>query len=359
MTPCTTLSRKARAVTVPATTSRCVCGSYAGVTEVAALAAAQWMGRGDHLSAVKAAREAMAAELMRMPVRARIVAGRSGGPSCDALCVGDEIGSDSGPWLSAKPDGEEWLSDPSELWDLVVDPIQAPNLLARGADGALTMIAAGPAGSLLTVPEMYMQKLIVPPEAAGTVDMDASVVDNIKAVASALGRRPSELNVVVLDRPRHEELIEQIRRSGARIRLITDGDVSAGLAVASGDAGVDMYIGIGGSTEGILAAAALRCLGGEIQARFWPVSRHQVEVVKNAGIEDIETRLTTTDMAGEGVLFAATAVTGGRFLKAVSSHNDGVHTETLVLCSRCHGVRKIQTVHRAENGGPQVVLGAR
>jgi len=329
------------------------------VTEVAALAAADWMGRGDAVAAVGAARGAMAGQLGRLPIKARIVAGRSGGPCCEGLCVGDEVGSETGPWLPPSFEQGQWLSDPPDMWDLVVDPIQAPEPLARGTDGALAMIAAGPAGSLLQVPEMYMQKLIVPPEAVGKVDLDAPVIENVKAVAAALGRTPAELDVVILDRPRHEDLIEQVRRSGARIKLITDGDVSAGLAVASGDAGVDMYIGIGGSTEGILAAAALRCLGGEMQARFWPVSRHQVELVKNAGIEDIETRLSTSDMAGDGVLFAATAVTGGRFLKAVAFEADGVHTETLVLCSRCHGVRKIQTIHRQANGGPQVHLGSR
>jgi len=327
---------------ISASDGRCICGRFVPVTEAAALAAAEWMGRGDDLAALGAARQAMAAELARTPLRARIVAGRSSGPCSDAL------------WLSTTLDDGPWLLEEPELWDLAVDPIQAPNLLARGADGALAMIAAGPAGSLLPVPEMYMQKLIVPSEAVGKVDLDAPVADNINIVAAALGRPTEQLNVVVLDRPRHEDLIEQIRRTGARIRLITDG-----LAVASGDAGVDLYIGIGGSTEGILAAAALQSLGGEMQARFWPVSRHQVDLVKNAGIDDIETLLSTDDMAAEGVLFAATAVTGGRFLKGVSYRRDGIHTETLVLCSRCRAVKKIQTVHRAENRGPRVVLGGR
>ena len=344
---------------ISASDGRCICGRFVPVTEAAARAAAEWMGRGDDLAALGAARQAMAAELARTPLRARIVAGRSSGPCSDALCVGDQIGNEKGPWLSTTLDDGPWLLEEPELWDLAVDPIQAPNLLARGADGALAMIAAGPAGSLLPVPEMYMQKLIVPSEAVGKVDLDAPVADNINIVAAALGRPTEQLNVVVLDRPRHEDLIEQIRRTGARIRLITDGDVSAGLAVASGDAGVDLYIGIGGSTEGILAAAALQSLGGEMQARFWPVSRHQVDLVKNAGIDDIETLLSTDDMAAEGVLFAATAVTGGRFLKGVSYRRDGIHTETLVLCSRCRAVKKIQTVHRAENRGPRVVLGGR
>ncbi len=218
------------------------------------------------------------------------------------------------------------------------------------------MIAAGPPGSLKPVPEMYMQKLIVPAAAAGVIDLDAQVIANLHAVASALGRRTEDLVVVVLDRPRHEELIAQIKRAGARVRLVSDGDVSAGIAVAAADEEVDMCIGIGGSTEGILTAAALRCLGGEMQARFWPVSRHQVEMVKAAGIEDIEARLTAKQMAGDGVIFAGTAVTEGRFLAPVHKRPDGIHTESMVMCSRCHAIRKIHTIHRSRSGGPQVSL---
>ncbi|MBN1630531.1 MAG: fructose-bisphosphatase class II [Thermoleophilia bacterium] len=338
---------------------RCICGRFAAVTEAAALAAGGWMGRSDGLAGSTASREAMAAVLDNMPLRARVVAGRGGGPDCAALPVGEEVGGKTGPWASGDMAAEEWTTDPTPTWDLAIDPLQAPNALARGVDGALTMIAAGPTGSLLPVPEMYMQKLIVPAEAADVIDLDAPVGDNIRAVAAALGRRPQDLIVVVLDRPRHEELIDQIRQAGARVRLVMDGDVSAGIAVASGDAGVDVYIGIGGSTEGILAAVALRCLGGEMQARFWPVSRHQVELVKAAGIEDIEARLRAGDMAGEGVLLAATAVTGGRFLRPLAYRTDGVFTDTLLLCSRCHAVRKIHTLHRTGNGGPHVHLGAR
>lgn len=344
---------------MPASDGGCICGRFAAVTEAAALAAAAWMGRGDGVAASLAAREAMGEALQRMPIRARVVAGRSGDPTCEALRVGEEVGGGSGPWASSALEGGGWVDEPTTLWDLAVDPLQAPNALARGVDGALTMLAAGPTGSLLPVPEMYMQKIIVPAAAAEVIDLDAQMGDNIRAVAAALGRRPQDLIVVVLDRPRHEDLIAQIREAGARIRLVSDGDVSAGLAVASGDAGVDAYIGIGGSTEGILAAAALRCLGGEMQARFWPVSRHQVEMVKCAGIEDIEARLTAAEMAGEGVLFSATAVTGGRFLRSIAYRPDGTYTETLVLCSRCHAVRRIQTLHRSANGGSQVHLGAR
>jgi fructose-1,6-bisphosphatase II len=211
----------------------------------------------------------------------------------------------------------------------------------------------------MAVPEMYMQKLVVPGEAAKVVDLDAPVAKNVAAVAAALDRDAGDIVVVVLDRPRHEELIAQVRSTGARVRLIPDGDVSAGLAVAIADSGVDMYIGIGGSTEGILTAAALRSMGGEIQARFWPVSRYQVEQAKAVGIDNIEARLTTADMAGDGVMMIATAVTGGRFLKAVDARADGTRTETLVLCSACHAVRKIMTIHRSGSDGPQVSLGVR
>jgi fructose-1,6-bisphosphatase II len=322
------------------------------------LAAAQWLGKGNGLAGDSAAREAMAAELARLPIRGRVVAGRGGGPGSNVLSLGEEVGFSSGPWFSSRAGSEGLTTDP-EAWDLAVDPLQAPSSLARGAEGALTTLAAGPVGSLMPVPEMYMQKLVVPSRAAGAVDLDAPVQKNVRELAAALGRPPEEMIVVVLDRPRHEQLVEQIRQAGARVRLIADGDLSASLAAASGDVGVDMYVGIGGSTEGIMTAAALRCLGGEIQARFWPVSRYQVDMARAAGIDNIEARLTTQDLAGEGVMMAATAVTAGRFLKAVGFFPDGTRTETLIACSACHAVRKIMTVHRPDNDGPQVSLGAR
>jgi fructose-1,6-bisphosphatase II len=293
--------------------ARCMCGRFAVVTEGAALAAAEWLGRGDGLAADLAARVTMAGGLAQMPMRGRVVAGRSGGDTCQTLCVNEEVGSESPPWFASPGDAGEPGTEP-QMWDVAVDPLQALKSLARGTEGALTVIAAGPAGSLMHVPEMYMQKLIVPPPAGGVIDLDAPVEKNVEAVAAALGLRPADLTAVVLDRPRHEELVEQVRGAGARVRLIADGDVSAGIAVAAADTGVDMYIGIGGSTEGILTAAALRCLGGEMQARFWPVSRHQLELLKEAGIHDVET---------------------------------------------CHAVRKITTTHRSDNDGAQVALGAR
>lgn len=335
-----------------------MCGRFAAVTEAAALAAAEWVGRGDGLAGDRAARDAMAAELALVAFRARVVVGRGGHQELSALRVGDEVGSGSGS-RSDEGAGDQCKHDECGPWELAVDPLEGHAALARGSDGALAMLAAGPSGSIMAVPEMYMQKMIVAGQASDAIDIDAPVVDNVKAVAAALGRRPEDLRVLVLDRARHEDLIAQIRRSGARLMLIDDGDVSAGVAAAVQGAGVDMYVGIGGSTEGIITAAALRCLGGEIQARFWPVSRYQVEQVRAAGIEDVEVRLTTGDMAGEGVLFAATAVTRCRFLRGIDVRSDGSHTETLVLCSRCHAIRVVRTTHRSENGGPRVSLETR
>jgi fructose-1,6-bisphosphatase II len=314
---------------MPSDHDGCYCSRFASVTEAAALAAAGWLGRDDAVAADTAARNAMAKELARMAIRGRVVAGRAGAAE-GSIAVGSVIGS----------------GEASEVWDLAIDPLQAPNCLARGRGGALAMLAAGPAGSLMPVPEMYMQKLIVPSGAAAGIDLDAPLCDNLSAVATALGRRPADLTVVVLDRPRHEDLISQIRRCGARVVLISDGDVSAGAAVAMADSGVDMCVGIGGSTEGILTAAILRCAGGEMQARFWPISRQQVDMVREAGIEDLEAKLTVRDMARAGVLVSATAVTATRFLEGVEAGPYGIRTHSVVLCSKCNKARTIQTTHR-------------
>ena len=322
-----------------------MCMRFVAVTEAAALGAAGWIGRGDGLSGELAARTAMADALSQSPLKIRVVGSRGSGRGPAVLQAGDELGG--GPVQEAP------------LWDAIVQPLEAINALARGAEGALAMIAAGPRGSLMQVPEMYMQKVIVAGRAASTVDIDAPVGDNIRGVAKALGLEPSQLVVVVLDRPRHEELAAQVRAAGARLKLIPDGDISAGIAAALRESGVHMTIGIGGSIEGVLAAAALRCIGGEIRARFWPVSRHQVDQVKAAGLEDVETPLTTADLAHDGVLFSATAVTGGRFLRGIDVRPDGIQTETVIMCSNCHTVRTIKSLHRTENEGPMVSLAIR
>ncbi len=334
---------------------RCICTRFVTVTEAAALGAAEWIGRGDGLSGELAARKAMADALSDSPVMVRVVASRGSGRGPAMLQAGDVLGGRPIQGADSDADGGK-AAGPVPEWDAIVQPLEAINALARGAEGALAMIAAGPQGSLMQVPEMYMQKVIVAGQAAAAVDIDASVEENIHAVAKALGIHPSELGVVVLDRPRHEELAAQIRAAGARLKLIPDGDISAGIAAALRESGVHMTIGIGGSIEGVIAAAALRCIGGGMQARFWPVSRHQVDQVKAAGLGDIETPLSTADLARDGVLFCATAVTGGRFLRGIDVRPDGITTETVIMCSNCHAVRTIKSLHRTENGGAQVSL---
>jgi fructose-1,6-bisphosphatase II len=319
----------------------CICDRFAPVTEAAALAAAEWIGRGDGLAAGLAARRAMSDTLASMPISARVIAGRASAQPSDGLSVGDRTGS---------------MTDDSDTWELAVKALEAHEALARGLDGALSMIAVGPSGSLMAVPEMYMQKIVVGGRAADAIDIDAPIGQNVEAVSSALGRRPQDLTVVVLDRPRHEDIIEEIKGSGARLKLIDNGDVSAGIAAAVDDTDIDLCIGVGGSTEGIITAAAMRSLGGEIQARLWPVSRYQVEAVRTMGINDLEATLTSKEMAGEGVLVAATAVTRGRFLRGVEKRSDGVRTETMLMCSRCHKIKLVRTIHRAQGTTSPVAL---
>jgi fructose-1,6-bisphosphatase II len=331
----------------------CICSRFVSVTEAAALAASDWIGKGDGLAAGMAAQNAMVETLSTVPFCGRVVAGRSSGGTVEGLGVGHLVGAHAGSHAAAEAE-QDGTREAAALLDLAVAPLEGHRALARGVDGALAMIAAGPRGSLMPVPEMYMQKLVVAGPAAGVINIDEPIAKNVKAVATALGRAPGDLTVAVLDRPQHEDLIEEIRCSGARLKLMDEGDVSAGISAAALDSDVDIYVGIGGSTEGIVVAAALRCLGGEMQARFWPVSRHQVETIKKMGIGDVEATLRSKDMAGEGVLVAATAVTRGRFLRGVEKAFDGTRTETLVMCSLCDKIQLVKTIHR-EPGTPSPV----
>ena len=325
---------------MPETEELCTCSRFAPVTEAAALAASEWIGRGDGLAGDQAARDAMSEALRGLSMGIRVVTGRTAyavrGPE-DAASEADSAGEGDGT---------------AGAWDVAVAPLEGHEMLARGLDGALAMLAAAPKGGIMAVPEMYLQKMVVSGRAADAIDMNASVAQNIRGLGEALGRDPRELTIAVLDRPRHEDLIAQIKTSGARLRLIEDGDVSASIAAAVPETGIDMCIGIGGSTEGIITAAALRCLGGAMQARFWPVSRYQVDKVRALGIEDVEALLRLEDMAGDGVLVAVTAVTAGRFLRGVEARSDGVRTETLIMCSRCKKISLVKTIHRQDQEQP-------
>lgn len=306
---------------------RCLCNDFVRATESAALASGRWMGQGDGEAADRAAAEAMAGTLDGLPISGVVVIGEGLEGEAPHLYVGERVGS-GGPRC-----------------DLAVDALEGTDIVARGQAGAMSVLAVGTAGRLMPMPNMYMQKLVVGPRAAGRVNIDGRVTETLDVIAEVYGRSVRELTVIILDRPRHEELIAEVRGAGARIKLITDGDVTAGIAVAVEDANDQLYIGIGGAAEGVITAAALHCLGGEIQAKLWPLSRKEVEAARQHGVDDIEATLRTGDLVGGDVIFAATGVTEGEFLKGVEYLGWGVRTHSMVMCNRCRDVRFIHATH--------------
>ncbi len=233
--------------------------------------------------------------------------------------------------------------------DLVVEPVEGLQLLVKGQEGAISAVMAAPRGSILRTPDMYMSKLIVGPGARGAIDIDAPVSENIAAIAEAMGRKPSEINVVVLDRDRHESLIDEIRQTGARIQIRPEGDLTPAIAVGLRGADLHAIIGIGGAPEGILAAAVMKCLGGEMQARMWPTQRSQVEKLEEYGFADPERKLTLDDLISrDDLVFAATGITSGETLEGVRYFRGGARTHTLVMSTEPRVVRFMDTIHALE-----------
>jgi fructose-1,6-bisphosphatase II len=303
----------------------CFCEQYVRVTEGAALTAARWLGRADQEAAEHDAAEAMRAALDDFPIRGRIVVGPAHEDS--PLRTGETIGAG----------GEEV--------DLALDPLEGRGVVARGGNGAMAMIAVGERGSLLNLPDMYVRKMAVGPRARGSIDLLKPVGENVHAIAEAFGRRPNDITTIVLDRPRHHDLIEEIRASGARIKLIQDGTVTASISAAIRGTNDHLAVGIGGTRQAVMSAAALRCLGGEIQAQLWPTSRQEIERARAAGIED-ETRVFTTEELAPGeVIVAATGVSNGDLLRGVRFLADSARTHSLVMCTRCNWVRFIDGIH--------------
>ncbi|HEX6989674.1 MAG TPA: class II fructose-bisphosphatase [Bacillota bacterium] len=301
------------------------------ITEVAAIAAARWMGRGDKEAADQAAVDAMRALFDTVDIRGTVVIGEGELDEAPMLYIGERVGTGRGPEV-----------------DVAVDPLEGTNLVARGLPNALAVLAIAPRGCLLHAPDMYMNKIAVGPAAAGQVDLDAPVRDNLAAVASALGKRVEDVTVIVLDRPRHSELIREVREAGARIRLISDGDVSAAIATALPDTGIDLMLGIGGAPEGVLAAAALCCLGGELQGRLHPTSDAERERAQSM-VGDVQRKLRLEDLvSGDDVMFAATGITPGDMLRGVRFTADGAYTHTLVMRAWTGTVRFIEALHRLE-----------
>src|SRR6201997_2517453 len=289
------------------------------VVEVAAIASAHTMGQGDRRLSDQVATEAMRKSMECIPMHGTIVIGEGERDEAPMLYIGEKVGAEF-------PDGTEV----PEI-DIAVDPLEGTNLCATGAPGAITVLAASEKGGLLNAPDCYMEKIVVGPSCKDAVDLDAPVAENLKAIARRLSRDVADLVVVVLDRPRHEKLIDDIRKAGARIRLITDGDLSAGIAAAVIGTGVHVVMGTGGAPEGVLTAAALRCLNGEILARLVVPAQH-TDRIEKMGIKDPKRIYGTEDLApGKKIIFACTGVTEGNLLKGVRFFGEGVRTMSMIL----------------------------
>ena len=302
------------------------------VTEQAALAAGRWTGKGDKHMVDEVATEAMRRVLNELPISGTVVIGEGEMDEAPMLYIGEKLGL-GGPEV-----------------DIAVDPVEGTNIAAKGLPNAVTVIAISEKGGLFHAPDMYMEKLIVPPPAAGKVGLDWPVEANLKAIALALNRDVEDLVVVVLDRPRHEKLIREIRAAGARVKLIGDGDVIAALAAALRGTGVHAVMGIGGAPEGVLAAAALKALGGEIQARFYPEDDEERARLESMGAS-AEKIYKTEDLApGKEIVFAATGITDGDILRGTRYFGGGARTHSLAMGYATRVVRFIDSIHLFDEG---------
>ncbi|MBI3932631.1 MAG: class II fructose-bisphosphatase [Acidobacteria bacterium] len=305
---------------------------FVRVVERAAIAAARTMGQGDRKYSDQVAVEAMRKEMETVDIDGTIVIGEGERDAAPMLFIGEKVGR-SGTAV-----------------DIAVDPLEGTNLCATGAPNAIAVLAASEKGGLLNAPDIYMEKLVVGPSSKGKVDIDASVDENLKTIARCLEREVHDLVVVVLDRPRHEKLIADIRKAGARIKLIGDGDLSAGITAAVVGTGIHAVMGIGGAPEGVLTAAAMRCLNGEIQAKLVLTKPADRERLDRMGIGSLDKVYKTEDLApGKNVIFAACGVTDGSLLRGVRFFGDGIRTQTLLMTAVPHQVRFIDTIHAKDD----------
>lgn len=303
---------------------------FARVTESAALAAGRWMGKGDKEAADDAAVYAMRAMFDTVQIDGTVVIGEGEMDEAPMLYIGERVGTGEGPKV-----------------DIAVDPLEGTNLVAKGRANSIAVLAAAPEGCLLHAPDMYMDKIAVGPKAKGCISLDAPVRENLQNVAKATGKGVNDLTVVILDRDRHAKIIEEVRQAGARIKLITDGDVAPAIATGFEDTGVDILLGIGGAPEGVLAAAGLQCLGGEMQARLMPQNQEEAERALKMGLKDINQILTMEDLVkGDDVIFAATGITDGDILRGVRYTGNGARTYSLVMRGKTGTIRFIEAIHR-------------
>jgi fructose-1,6-bisphosphatase II / sedoheptulose-1,7-bisphosphatase len=303
----------------------------ARVTEAAAIAAARLTGRGNEKAADKAAVDAMRSELGKVAIRGRVVIGEGEMDEAPMLYIGEEVGTGSGPEV-----------------DIAVDPLEGTTICAKSMPNALAVLAISERGGLLHAPDMYMEKIAVGPGyPKGIVDLDKSPEENLKALAAAKGVPIGQITACILDRPRHADLIKAVRAAGAAIRLIPDGDIAGVIwTTDSRETGIDIYMGSGGAPEGVLAAAALRCIGGQIQGRLMPLTAEETARAKAMGITNIKRKFNLEDMASADVIFAATGVTGGSLLSGVHFADGSATTETIVMRSKSGTVRRIKTTTR-------------
>ena len=314
------------------------------VTEAAAIASARFMGRGMRDEADQAATEAMRKTMDEAAIAGTIVIGEGERDEAPMLYIGERVGRLD-------------QAEVSSAVDIAVDPLEGTNLVATGQGGAITVLAASERGGLTHAPDTYLDKLAVGPVAAGCVDITAPPAENCHRIAEALRRKVSDITVVILDRPRHADLIAEVRGTGARIKLISDGDVSAAISCAVQGTGVHAVMGIGGAPEGVITAAALRCLGGEIQARFrFRNDEERERAVRMLGNADETKVYRTEDLAsGDNLVFAATGVTGGDLLEPVRFFGGGARTHSLVMAYQTKQVRFVDTVHMFDRERPPAV----
>jgi fructose-1,6-bisphosphatase II len=302
------------------------------VVEQAAIACAHTMGQGDRHKSDQVAVEAMRRVMDSVPINGTIVIGEGERDEAPMLYIGEKVGM-GGRFTEV---------------DIAVDPLEGTNLCATGAPNAIAVLAASNSGGLLHAPDLYMEKLVVGPSSKNAVSLDAPVADNLKAIAKCLGRHVEDLVVVVLERDRHAKLIDDIRATGARIRLIGDGDLSAGVAAAVVGSGVHAVMGTGGAPEGVLTAAAMRCLNGEIFARLVVSKPEHEERCHAMGIKDIKKIYRARDLApGDEVIFAATGVTDGTLMRGVRFFGDGTRTSSVIMQNTPHRIRFIDSIHVA------------
>lgn len=306
---------------------------FVRATEAAAINSAYWMGKGNEKSADHAAVEAMRKSFNIIDMEGTIVIGEGERDEAPMLFIGEKVGSGKGPKL-----------------DIAVDPLEGTTITARGDPNAMSVFAAAPAGGLLNAPDTYMDKIAVGSKCKGAVNLDASVEENLHSVAKKLEKDIEEVTVIILDRDRHRETIEKIRKCGCRIKLIRDGDIAGALAPAIEDSGVDILIGTGGAPEGVIAAVALKCLGGDIQGRLMFRNDGERERARKMGIKDLSQKFMMNDLVkSDEAMFAATGVTDGTILKGVSFLSHGAKTHSIVMRAKTKTIRLIEAMHHFEH----------